>query len=729
MRLPRVTASLLTRIRKVRGTLAGHRGVPTFATVQDRVRAGAIARTYRLVFRRDPDRAGLEDATKNLLLGSPLARFVADALNSDEFKRSMDPVPETAGDIDRMFRAAFGHEPPALGADARDLPVTRYAAELVLAEERRRPTRATGVMYPDGLDPLDAAAYRHWVADHYLLDEKESDAVRVAAEALPPGVVVSLVLAECAGPARAIAETVRSVRAQLCDRFELIAAGGAAHCARVTRLDPRAIPIVTDARDFATAFNAALPSCRGTFVFAPDPGVRLAPDAVFRVAAAVAAGPDRLPAALFVDHDRLDRDGRRGDPALETGWNPETILCRDDWAPNVMPRTDLARAVGGARADYPGRERDDLVLRAIDAAGDRPVRHVPGPLFTVAAAPARADSWSALVADRLAAAARDTQPPRLAMSAPGEGPWRIIYPLARQPPLVSLIIPTRDKSDLLRACVDGLLHRTDYTALEIVILDNRSEEPRTHAYLAQCAALPNVRVVPFDRDFNWGAINNLGVRESRGDVIVLLNNDIEVEDPDWLTELVAQAMRPEVGAAGAKLLYRDGTVQHAGLLFGPGARSYHRFRHMRGDEPGYRGELAMVREVSAVTGACLAMRRAVFDEVGGIEEQALTVTWSDTDLCFRVRARGYRVICTPFASLVHLELATRGADDTPERIERAERERQVMLARWPVLSGEDPFFNPNLHLGERDTRLASTPRPSPGFSEISNPERSYFVTK
>ena len=159
--------------------------------------------------------------------------------------------------------------------------------------------------------------------------------------------------------------------------------------------------------------------------------------------------------------------------------------------------------------------------------------------------------------------------------------------------------------------------------LEILVLNNRSEEPRTYEYFAACAAFPNVRVVSFDREFNWGAINNFGVRESNGHVIVLLNNDTEVVDAGWLNELVAQAMRPEIGAVGAKLLYRDGTVQHAGLVFGPNAQSYHRFRHLPAQVPSYRGELALVRQVSAVTGACLTMRRAVFEEVGGIEERAL----------------------------------------------------------------------------------------------------------
>ena len=213
-----------------------------------------------------------------------------------------------------------------------------------------------------------------------------------------------------------------------------------------------------------------------------------------------------------------------------------------------------------------------------------------------------------------------------------------------------------------------------------------------------------------DAAFNWGAINNRGVRNTRGEIIVLLNNDTDVLEPDWLDEMVAQALRPEIGAVGAKLLYHDHTVQHAGLVLGPDGHAFHRFRHVPDATTGYRNEVAMVRSVSAVTGACLAMRRAVFEEVGGIEEAGLAVTWSDVDLCYRVRQAGYRVICTPFARLLHLELATRGADDTPERVARAEDERQFMMKKWASLANEDPFFNLNLRLAEGETTLAAPPR-------------------
>jgi GT2 family glycosyltransferase len=383
-----------------------------------------------------------------------------------------------------------------------------------------------------------------------------------------------------------------------------------------------------------------------------------------------------------------------------------------------MLRASAVRQVGGARADFPECAPEDLALRVIGTAGSDHVRHIPRVLmsqhvqksWTSRFKPAwrqrmRPKAWSRLVEDRHC----DAPPPRT-MAISGSALFRIVYPLPARKPLVSVIIPTRDKLSLLRTCIDGLVQRTEYRPIEIIVVNNRSEEPATLSYLSDLATRPDARVVDFDADFNWGEINNAGVKASRGEIALLLNNDTDVVQSDWLTELAAQAMRPEVGIVGAKLLYQNHTVQHAGLVLGPDGHAFHRFRHVPDNEPGYDDALATVRNVTAVTGACLAIRRNVFDEIGGIESQDLAVTWSDVDLCLRARARGYRVIVTPFARLMHLELATRGADDTPERQARADRERDYMLRKWPSLLEEDRFFNANFKLGEGNTRLETPPR-------------------
>ncbi len=690
---------------------------------EDYFSARVIAALYRLLLNRDVDPSGLASALAALNQNIALSAIVTRILRSDEFTRLRPAGAVTADAIDRWFRSAFGRPPMQLGPGVRALSPEAYAAHLLIEEEQRTPTLVSGIIAPGGIDPGDAQSYHFWILDHYTPDAERRSAIQTAADSLPPGVSVSLIVIDDSRKVNDISATLATIRAQLCDRFELIVVGRPATCIAVARQDPSAITLVSKEPDFPRSFNMLLERCRGAFVWVLDSTMRLELDAVFHIAVRVANDPDNRIVAFCADHDTTDADGRRLSPCFRSGWDPDAALCRGDWSRDVLLRTACVRDAGGVRPDYRGCEWDDLALRVMRTAGDDGVCHIPRPLFSLAphvywaqrrgaerALVVRGRSWFQLVNDHLAQMNGTRMPPPELVPTGNDTPARVVYRVPDPPPLVSIIIPTRDKVDLLRSCIDGLLYRTNYPRIEILVIDNRSVELQTHAYLTEISERPNVRVLRFDRDFNWGAMNNLGARAAEGDIVLLLNNDTDVIDPDWLSEMVAQVMRPEVGVVGAKLLYHDRTVQHAGLVLGPDAHAFHRFRHVTDTAPGYRDELAQVRNVSAVTGACLAIRRDVFEAVGGIEETTLAVTWSDVDLCFRVRERGYRVICTPFARMLHLELATRGADDTPERITRAERERQAIMLRWPWLANEDRYFNPNFQLQEGDTRLASSPR-------------------
>src|SRR5690606_39042414 len=233
------------------------------------------------------------------------------------------------------------------------------------------------------------------------------------------------------------------------------------------------------------------------------------------------------------------------------------------------------------------------------------------------------------------------QGPGRAEAAPAGG-LRVVWPVPAPAPLVSVIVPTRDRAELMATCADGVLSRTDYPNLELLIVDNGSVEPETAALFERLRADPRVRVIPDPAPFNYSRLNNLAARQARGEVLVLLNNDIDVIGPGWLRELVGQAMRPDVGAAGARLLFVDGRVQHAGIALGVGgvASYYHPF--VERQARGYRDALVLVREVSAVTGACLALRREVYERVGGLEEEHLAVAFNDVDLCLKIREAGLR---------------------------------------------------------------------------------------
>ncbi|MBS0642653.1 MAG: glycosyltransferase family 2 protein [Proteobacteria bacterium] len=685
--------------------------LPDPLSPEDRFRTGLAIRIYRVLLGRAADHGGLLDTVHRLRTGVPIATIVDVVLKSEEF-RAAHPVPATTTqEIDVLFRSAYGYAPPVV---ERGLPPAGYAAKLLYAAERREPTSITDTLYPQGFDPADDSLYRLWADDFFAPNVR---ALQAEAAHWPPTIAVSIVLLGGWSAGAPLQATLRSLASQVHQRFDLVAAGGRSFCAAVTQALPAATTVLVRPTPLADALNAARGKCRGRFLLVVQPGTRLAPDAVWHITRA--ADDDPSAAALLLDHDHIDGRDLRSAPTFHAGWDPEVALSRTDWAPGVLLRTDLAAQAGGADPDAAAAGWPDLALRVIEAAGHERVRHVARPLLHIPRAGtlitrlparlaerARHQAWERLVTRRLGV---HEGSPRL-LPADRQSGRRVVYTVPAQAPLVSVIVPTRDRVDLLRPCIDGLLNRTAYKALEIILIDNRSEAPETRQYLQSVGRDPRVRVLRHDAQFNWGAINNIGVRMSQGEILLLLNNDTDVLQADWLDELVGQALRPEVGAVGAKLLYQDRTVQHAGLTLGPDGHSFHRFRHVAGNVPGYRGELAMVRSVTAVTGACLAMRRAVYDEVQGIEEAALTVTWSDVDLCFRIRAAGYRVICTPFAPLLHLELATRGADDTPERAARAARERQFMMQKWPALADEDRFFNPSFRLWEEETRLACPPR-------------------
>ena len=294
---------------------------------------------------------------------------------------------------------------------------------------------------------------------------------------------------------------------------------------------------------------------------------------------------------------------------------------------------------------------------------------------------------------------------------PGRRPrtCRVRYAVSTPPPQVSVLVPTRDRVRLLRRCVESV-QRTAYRPVEVLVVDNGSRERRTHAYFRQLEEEGAARVLAYPQPFNYSAMNNLAAREARGEVLCLLNNDVEAIDRGWLTEMVGLALQPGVGAVGAKLLYPNDTVQHAGTvagLFGVAAHGY--LREPR-EADGYMLQLQTTREVAAVTAACMVIRKDRFLEVGGLDETELPVAFNDVDLCFKLLKAGYRNLWTPYAELYHRESASRGTDERGGDRRRFLREEAVMRQRWGALIERDPYYNPNLSLDSNTPRPAWPPR-------------------
>ncbi len=385
-------------------------------------------------------------------------------------------------------------------------------------------------------------------------------------------------------------------------------------------------------------------------------GVGLAATAVLELRAALR----RDPAADLIFADETGRHAGAL-PWFKPGWDPDLFAAGDLTGPaTVFSRALLARlGWDGTLPDAPGLRA--LALRA--AALPCHIVHVPRPLFVREGRPA------------LMPVKRDLPVPA---------------------PLVSVIIPTRDRAGLLEEAAAGVLRDTAYSPLELLILDNGSTGRATRALFAELAQDKRVRILPAPGPFNWSALNNRAAREARGTVLVFLNNDVEMPEPGWLAALVAQAMRPEVGPVGARLLYPGGRLQHAGIGLDEAGLACHPYRRARAEAPGLAGELLVARASFAVTGACLAVRRDAFWALGGFEETHLAVTHNDIDFCLRARDAGLRVIVEPRATLLHREAATRGPDRAPAAVARAAQELAYLRKRWGDLAGTDPLQNPHL---------------------------------
>jgi GT2 family glycosyltransferase len=288
------------------------------------------------------------------------------------------------------------------------------------------------------------------------------------------------------------------------------------------------------------------------------------------------------------------------------------------------------------------------------------------------------------------------------------------------PPLASLIIPTRNGLKFLQRCVDSILEKTTYPNYEVVVVDNGSDDPATLAYLKTlndrthpllAGSKLSARSLRYDAPFNFSAINNFAVAQTRGELVGLLNNDLEVISPGWLDEMATQALRPGVGCVGAMLYYPNDTIQHAGVIVGLGGVAGHAFRDFPRGTEGKFNRARLVQNYSAVTAACLLVKRSTYVEVGGLDEKNLTIAFNDIDFCLRVHAAGHRNLWTPFAELYHHESVSRGAEDTPEKHERFRGEVEYMMKRWPEEIRHDPAYNPNLTLELTDFTLSAPPRP------------------
>lgn len=473
----------------------------------------------------------------------------------------------------------------------------------------------------------------------------------------------------------------------------------------------------TENGHISAASNSALELVTGEFVTFLDHDDKLAPQALFWVAQDILDYPDAL--LWYSDEDKIDAQDKRFEPYFKSDWNPDLFLSHNLITHLAVYRTELVKHIGGFREGYEGAQDYDLALRALAVITPLQIRHIPRILY----------HWRAI---KGSTAIRPQEKPYAlvaAQKAIGEflekqgidavvtespevpGTSRVQYLLPANPPLVSLIIPTYNGLKLLRSCVNSIFQKTDYQPFELLIIDNASDDPETLSYLQQLQTqYENVRIIEYPYPFNYADMNNRGVAEAQGEIIGLLNNDLEVITAGWLTEMVSHALRPEIGAVGARLWYANDTLQHGGVVLGIGGGAGHAHKGFPRGHVGYMGRAALIQNFSAVTGACMLVRKAVFEQAGGLDAERLTVALNDVDFCLKLNKMNLRVLWTPYAELYHHESASRGYEDTPEKIARYDKERACLKERWEAFLVFDPAYSPNLTLETQDFAFAWPPR-------------------
>lgn len=426
-------------------------------------------------------------------------------------------------------------------------------------------------------------------------------------------------------------------------------------------------------------------------------GDQLAEHALYWLACEIQSRPHF--AFIYFDDDELDAAGNHCRPRFKPHWSLAHLRATDYIGRAVVLNGFAIVAAGGLGEGglY------DLLLRMTDRT-EGAVAHIPAVLLHRGGPeiPDDARELAALNAHlaRCKSGSGDATVP---------GCRRVRFDLPLTPPMVSIVIPTRDAVELLRQCVESLSAKTTYPRFEIMVVDNGSRDPATLDYLAEIARRPQVRVLRYDRPFNYSAINNYAVAEATGEVLCLLNNDTEVISPDWLEEMVSHLCQQKVGVVGAKLYYPDGRVQHGGDVVGPGGCANHLHQFIARNDPGYCNRAVVAQELSAVTAACMVTWRSLYLQLRGLNERWLPVAFNDVDYCLRVRKAGYKVVWTPHAELYHHESVSRGKDRGWRRELRAWREVRYMRRTWREVMKNDPFYNPNFSYFRPDFVLGPAP--------------------
>ena len=641
----------------------------------------------------------------------------------------VQPVPDSAGfmsdDDHQSLAPALAWMTDRLAALLLQAPSARSDDRDEDDDEDERPVwgRDAASFPPD---------YWHW---NHLRALASGDSARRADGPLPvDGPLLSIVVPVYRPALWYFRECVLSVLDQTYQRWELCLCDDGSEDPALTAamtefatIDPRIKSLALEANGgISAATNRALEAAGGEFIVLLDHDDLLTPDALAEIAAVVRS--DDVVDVIYSDEDKIDESDRVNQPYFKPDWDPDLLLSYPYLGHVTAIRHELLTRIGGFRSEFDGSQDFDVMLRSTEVA--RRVVHIPKVLYHwrivagSAAGDPEAKPWAYAASRR---ALEDAVQRRGIRGEVVSGPFLGAYHVRRSiqnSPSVTVVIPYRDQAAMTVACLESLERSPGHPIDKVILVDNGSTEPETRALRRALEHRPRTLVLDMPGEFNWSAINNAAVAQCDTDMVLVLTNDIEAVSEDWLHAMVEQAQRPEVGAVGARLVYPDGKVQHAGVVLGVGGIGMHLFSGLDGQSIGYFGWDRIVRSYSALSAACLLVRRDVFDQVGGFDE-SLPVAFNDLDFCLRLGCAGYRLLYTPHAGLIHYESASRGLSGYAKDF------RTFVGRWWDVLRADDPYYNPNLSRvvswcafrwpGENEEWLASVAAMVPADVPLSAP--------
>ena len=573
--------------------------------------------------------------------------------------------------------------------------------------------RQEGRLYSDylNLPQTDINPYQVWMAKH----ESESfNEIVQGLKSFDHNPLISIVVPVYNPDKELLEACIESVLSQSYGRWELCLADDKSTKKHVKDVleayqakDDR-IKVVYRQKNghISEASNSALELASGEWTALLDHDDLLQQHALFYVVKALNENPKA--SFIYSDEDKVDEAGNRTDPHFKSDWNLDLLYSQNYVSHLGVYQTEIIKRIGGFRKGFEGSQDYDLLLRYSREIDQTNIVHIPRVLYhwrMVEGSTALASSGKSYTTDAGIKALQEHFSALGKQVKVQQGKHANIYKVdwaVEGEPLVSLIIPTYNGHEITKQAIDSILDKSTYQNFEIILVDNNSDDPESLAYFDEISQHPKVTLLRYPHPFNYSAINNFAATKAKGSILGLINNDVEVITPEWLTEMVSHAQREDIGCVGAMLYYDNDTIQHAGVITGIGGVAGHSHKYFPRNHHGYFSRLNIVQNLSAVTAACLLVRKEVFEQVGGLNEKDLTIAFNDVDFCLKVQKAGYRNLWTPYAELYHYESISRGAEDNPEKVARFNKEIDYMQTTWATDKKRDICYSPNLTLARED---------------------------